>query len=308
MKYEISMRMASIVKRLFHSIIEKEVVTKVRERTKEIQDDYERRLNGLETELLQPSRKHIEELEDRLVALQEENQQLSERPTQDKLEELRSELTTQQQRYQLRVRELRSTTLKLLRSLPNPLQEIKSLRSASNLVVAPHENPLYMAFYFMRNTDRPTNTCYFLSRKEAFDILANLRQLKELTMLGFYASPENIPLLDRIVEGTITLVDWRKYNIPRTEQTQVIVYTPNEYLRSVRPQNEITRVSSLVRQVDSRNGESYEAKLILDALRLPIPLTQEVALSLGQHLAKGESLRNFRYLDELQERASYFTD
>lgn len=294
-----------LFEKMMQERVKKRTDTEVSRMRRELEEGYTQRLATLESEVIMPYRTRTEELELQVSDLEKENQQLSKRPAQ---EELERRLYTQQQGHNQNIKELRRKALEMARDHPNPLDEIKSLRHVTHLVVAPHENPLYMALYLMGDNDRSSNpTCYFISRKDVIDYLVNFDKLKDLTMFGFHVSRQDIIRLDTALgDATITLVDLGRYNLPTTRRTQIVANAPGEYLRDMQ-HNKINGLLSLVRQVDSGNRDSYEASLISDALSYPICLPQEIALSLASHLAKGERLDSFKYLDELKERASYFT-
>lgn len=299
-----------MIERAVQKRVKGQVDAAVGQMRKEMDDAYARRLQALENEVIPPYRGRIEELEGQASGLQDKIQQLSKRPTQEELEELKRE-------HDQKIKELRSNYLEIVQNSRNQLTEIKSLRHLTHLVVAPHGNPLYMAFYLM-GTDRSSGyTCYFIHREDVTDYLVNFTRLKELTMLGFPLSPEDIIRLDIALRGSITLVGLNRYAIPQTRHTQIKSHTPVDYLRYVYKNNgndmpsslvrRIDSLSSLVKQVDSGSRDSHEARLLSDTLRFPVPLPQETALSLAYHLAEGAHLDNFEQLSVLQERASYFT-
>lgn len=129
-------------------------------------------------------------------------------------------------------------------------------------------------------------------------------------MLGFSLFPDDVLILDNVINGKITLVG-QKLNVPETNQTQVISYTPEEYLRNAERSGRSDSLSAylvyLARQADyPKSHTDPENKLLFDSLKFPIPLPKDVAISLAYHLSKHGSLDDFAHLDVLQERVSYF--
>jgi len=292
---------SSLIERMLQTRVKREVDARAAQIRREKDEEYAQRLKALEHDIITPYRDTVQKLESEMYDLQGKVDRLSRRPTQEHLEELKRQ-------HDQTIRELRRNFLETAQNQLNPLEEIKSLRDTTNMVVAPHENPLYMAFYLMGNAD-PSLFYYFLSRKHVLDYLVNCTRLRQLTMIGFPVSRQDILRLNLAFKDTrgtsIALVAWERYNVPQTRHTQLATYTPEEYLKDIR-NNGITRLSSLVKQVDSGNRDSDEARLILNALRFPVPLRQGTALSLAYHLANDGTLETFEYLNELKERASYF--